>query len=310
MLTANYDDDGNRVSLTATINGKADFQNTYSYNDLNEMLEVAQSAMGGENSDAVTAKSAAFSYDSAGNVTAVSRFADDASHTTADTYDLVAKGTYGYDGAGRLTSLTYSLPAGSTSTVPSYVWIYNAANEITDRSSMADSSPGYSVSEYTTSGARPLQLRRRRAIDQYQNRRLEGLCRDVFQLAKRAAGGKHGQCRGLQLRCHRQQHHARLCGQCSRNTTGDNQISSDGTYDYYYDANGNLVKQVAINGGSEIDYQYDYRNRLTEVTNKDSSGRITQTVVYSYDAFNRLIGRFLTQNTYTGTRPRRATQRP
>jgi RHS repeat-associated protein len=66
---------------------------------------------------------------------------------------------------------------------------------------------------------------------------------------------------------------------------------------YTYDANGNLVKQVAINGSSEIDYQYDYRNRLTEVTNKDGTGetaQTTQVVDYSYDAFNRLTTRTVT----------------
>ena len=60
MLTAGYDRDGNRTSLSANIGGTVsgasngiggtvvggtdDFQNSYSYDALNEMLEVAQSA--------------------------------------------------------------------------------------------------------------------------------------------------------------------------------------------------------------------------------------------------------------------------
>ena len=77
-------------------------------------------------------------------------------------------------------------------------------------------------------------------------------------------------------------------------TGADNELLSDGTYNYSYDANGNLVKQVTIADNSEIDYAYDFRNRLVKVTNKDSNGLTTQVVDYSYDAFNRLVTRTVT----------------
>ena len=80
-------------------------------------------------------------------------------------------------------------------------------------------------------------------------------------------------------------------------TGADNELLSDGTYNYSYDANGNLVKQVTIADNSETDYAYDYRNRLVKVTDKDSSGLTTQVVDYSYDAFNRLVTRTLTPYT-------------
>ena len=76
-------------------------------------------------------------------------------------------------------------------------------------------------------------------------------------------------------------------------TTG-NQIASDGTYTYQYDNNGNLTAKVGVAGGSaagtEIDYGWDYRNRLTSVTYKDN-GSVTETIDYTYNAFNRLVGR-------------------
>ena len=80
-------------------------------------------------------------------------------------------------------------------------------------------------------------------------------------------------------------------------TGADNELLSDGTYNYSYDANGNLVKQVTIADNAEIDYAYDFRNRLVKVTNKDSNGLTTQVVDYSYDAFNRLVTRTLTPYT-------------
>ena len=41
--------------------------------------------------------------------------------------------------------------------------------------------------------------------------------------------------------------------------------------------------------GTEIDYGWDYRNRLTSVTYKDN-GSVTETIDYTLDAFNRLVG--------------------
>jgi RHS repeat-associated protein len=39
--------------------------------------------------------------------------------------------------------------------------------------------------------------------------------------------------------------------------------------------------------------QRDYRNRLTSVTNENNAGQVTQTVTYTYDAFDRMVGRTL-----------------
>ena len=47
-----------------------------------------------------------------------------------------------------------------------------------------------------------------------------------------------------------------------------NRLLTDGTYNYSYDAVGNLISQVAIDpstvsGPAEIDYAWDNRDRLT-----------------------------------------------
>ncbi len=84
-------------------------------------------------------------------------------------------------------------------------------------------------------------------------------------------------------------------------STGNNQITDDGTWTYTYDANGNLTKQVGDSGGAqagnEIDYTYDVGNRLTEVKNL-TDDVVMQDVQYTYDMFGNLIGRKLT--TYSG----------
>src|SRR5207302_7870299 len=69
----------------------------------------------------------------------------------------------------------------------------------------------------------------------------------------------------------------------------DNRLLSNGAFDYTYDNNGNLITRTAIGAGSVTDYTWDYRNRLTDVVDRDGTGRTTRTVHYTYDALNRRI---------------------
>ena len=69
-----------------------------------------------------------------------------------------------------------------------------------------------------------------------------------------------------------------------------NRMLSDGTYDYTYDNEGNTTRRTCIADGSVTDYTWDYRNRLTEVTDRASlNGAPTQIVDYIYDVNNHLI---------------------
>jgi RHS repeat-associated protein len=64
-------------------------------------------------------------------------------------------------------------------------------------------------------------------------------------------------------------------------TDSHNRLVSDGTYNYAYDAEGN----------------WDHRNRLTRVADKDAGDQVLQTVEFTYDAFNRRISKSLTTAT-------------
>ncbi|MEQ9406875.1 MAG: RHS repeat-associated core domain-containing protein [Fuerstiella sp.] len=75
-------------------------------------------------------------------------------------------------------------------------------------------------------------------------------------------------------------------------TTGtNNQVTSDGTYNYEYDDEGNRTKKTTISGGAYVEYDWDHRNRLTTVTFRTSGGTKTKEVAYTYDAFDRRIGK-------------------
>jgi RHS repeat-associated protein len=71
----------------------------------------------------------------------------------------------------------------------------------------------------------------------------------------------------------------------------NNRLTSDGTYTYEYDDEGNRTARETIATGERVEYQWDYRNRLTKIIFKDSTGTVTKTVDQSYDYLNRWIRR-------------------
>ena len=69
----------------------------------------------------------------------------------------------------------------------------------------------------------------------------------------------------------------------------NNQIVSDGTFTYLYDARGNIASKLNTNTNERTEYTYNHRNQLVAVTRKDASDQVLQTVEYAYDAFDRRI---------------------
>ena len=74
-------------------------------------------------------------------------------------------------------------------------------------------------------------------------------------------------------------------------TGQNNQLQSDGTYNYSYDAEGNMVLQIEIATGEEREFVWDHRNRLTAIIDKDNASDALQEVGFTYDAMNRRIAK-------------------
>ncbi|MBC8351077.1 MAG: hypothetical protein H8E66_03770 [Planctomycetes bacterium] len=75
-------------------------------------------------------------------------------------------------------------------------------------------------------------------------------------------------------------------------TTGDNnQLTNDSTYSYEYDDEGNRTKRTDDTTFEETHYEWDFRNRLTKVTEKDDMGSTTKVVEFTYDVFSRRIAK-------------------
>lgn len=86
----------------------------------------------------------------------------------------------------------------------------------------------------------------------------------------------------------------RASGSNNRVVGANNQLTSDVANTYLYDDKGNRTKRTNISDSTYVDYIYDHRNRLTQVTEKSTpAGTATKTVKYDYDAFDRRVSKTL-----------------
>lgn len=67
----------------------------------------------------------------------------------------------------------------------------------------------------------------------------------------------------------------------------NNQVETDGLFNYEYDGEGNLVRKTEIATGEVTEYTYDHRNRLVNVERQSAGGIILSENSYTYDALDR-----------------------
>ena len=72
-------------------------------------------------------------------------------------------------------------------------------------------------------------------------------------------------------------------------TGPNNQLLSDGTWNYTYDAVGNTIGKTNIQTGETWAYSYDLNNKQTLAVHKNASGTLIETVALSYDVFGQLV---------------------
>ncbi|MBZ8181188.1 RHS repeat domain-containing protein [Oscillatoria salina] len=74
-------------------------------------------------------------------------------------------------------------------------------------------------------------------------------------------------------------------------TGENNQLRSDGIYNYEYDYEGNRIRRVEIATGEVTEYDWDYRNRLVAVVTKDVEANVTAEAEYTYDVFDHRLSK-------------------
>ena len=250
VLTQTYDAAGNRLTLATTLGSTDDLLNTYLYDNLGRLKQVAQSSPAA--GDVVAPKRVDFTYNAASQWSTIARYA------SLDATELVATGTYGYDSTGRLRSLGYTDP--QSVLLVSHGWTFDAAGNITAYVNSIDGTVDY---ENDSTG-------------QLTEADYDGLTPDEgFSYDSNGNRTNTGYTTGV----------------CNR-------MTSDGTFSYQYDAEGNRTVRTRISTDPADDYTteytWDYRNRLTAVTFKNKDSVVTKTVAYTYDVFDRLIGRVVT----------------
>jgi RHS repeat-associated protein len=225
-----------------------------------------------------------YGYDNANNQSSVS---DNFGGTASYTFDnaerltqatltlgatLVAKSVLNYDNGDRLTGVTDS--TGGTATI-NRAYNYDNADrltQITDSSSSAGSLAsyvyGYDNANRVTSYTGP-----------------DGTLGYSYDITNQltAVTGAHTESYGYDSNGNRN---------TNGNTPGtDNRQQSDGTYNYVYDNEGNVLTQTRISDGQYTTFTWDDRNRLTEAVVKTAAGVQVTDDKFVYDVNDRRIGK-------------------
>jgi len=186
--------------------------------------------------------------------------------TTSSPHPDITYGTLSCDSGNRLTEINYTH---SGTTLDDLSWSYDAANRVTCFTSSVDGTADYSYDPTNQLTAAAYTGTNQPANESYS-----------FD----NTGNRTN----------------------TRYTTGtNNQLTSDGTFDYTYDHEGNRVTRTRVSSGSADDYlttyTWDYRNRLTDVNYYNNSSVLTKHIHYVYDVYDHLIGTEIDATTGSGS---------
>jgi RHS repeat-associated protein len=272
--------------VSASIDGTPDYQDSYQYDSQGDVTQITQTGQTG--GDAVATVQVDLTYNAAGQPQTISRYVGG---------QLAVTATYSYDSDDNLTGLVYS--QGGT-TLAQYAWTYSDESALVVPASAGSSSgsseltwtPGSNVIVPPTDPSQiPLDLLSGSTSPTNlitSATSVDGTANYSYDPAGQLTGVTCGA--GVSPATYSYDSNG------NRTNTGyvigpDNELLSDGTYNYSYDADGNCTERTNIATGAVTDYVWDNRDRLVEVIDRASAGgAITQDVHYMYDAENRLIG--------------------
>lgn len=232
---------------------KAKIQNTSDFkNDytFDNLQRMTSVTQQGQGGNGVAAKRVDFGYNAGGQFTAINRYAN------VGGTQLVASSAFAYDGMGRLTTLAHT--SGSTN-LGTYNFAYDAASRITQNAYTNSTTAWNAVHDYNYDKADQLT-----GANHSAGQSNEGYTFDAN--GNRTAVGSQAWTVGA-----------------------NNRITTDGTYNYEYDDEGNLTKQTEIATGKYRTFTWDNRNQLTKVIDYSASNVILASTDYLYDSFGRVV---------------------
>ena len=250
FLNFTYDAVGNVLTQSDTINSVIGATNTSTFDNINRVTQLVQAGPG------IATKRVNFAYNALGQTTSMSRFADSTGQSP------VAASTFAYDTLNRLTSISHRNAANSV--LNSFGYQYDAADRITQITDIDG------VTTYAHNKRDELTA----ATHSDPSNPDESYVYDAT--GNRTTSHLHGT--------------SYVVGSGVAGTADVNRLTSDGKFNYTYDANGNVSKRVEIASGKVREFTFDHRNRLVQITDRPSAvGAATQVVKYTYDLQNRRI---------------------
>jgi len=254
VLSDQYDANGNRTQLAATIAGTADFQNVYTYDALDRLTQLYQQGQTGGN--AVATKGANLTYNLLGQLATVARTNFFGIGPAPD----IATSTFSYDTANRLTEIANTTNGGTA--IDAYSWAYDLADRVTSMTTTTDGTATYSYDNtnqvtgvtYTTNPGATQPANESYSFDSNGNRTNTGY-----------STGTNNQLTSDGTFNYTYDHEG--------NRISRTRISNDPANDYL------------------TTYTFDYRNRLTDVNFYNNSDVLTKHVHNIYDVFGHLIGK-------------------
>ncbi len=190
---------------------------------------------------------------------------------------LPARVNMTFDAAGELTNLTRYADLAGTTLVASSAYKYDADGNVM---SLTDAHGGTTLASYAYTYDADSRVTKETSVDgtssytyNAANELTSATAASQSQPAENYSYDANGNRTGTSV-----------------STGKNNELLSDGTYKYTYDADGNLIQKTDIATGAVTQYSWDYRNRLTSVVFKNASGTLTGEVEYTYDVFNNRIG--------------------
>jgi RHS repeat-associated protein len=252
-LASQYDTQGDRTSLAATLNGTADFINTYTLDALSRLREIDQQGQSGGN--AVAEKSIYMKLNGIGDITEIDR--------------------------------SNMVNAGPQQTTPGWTLVsYDTTTGLLD--GIDDITAGTSIDDLTYTHDTLARIATFSSIDGTATYGYDHTSQIVSAAYTTATGGH--QPANVSFSWDPNGNNA---------TTGsvvapNNEVTNDGTFTYQFDADGNRTVRTRVSSDYASDYKttynWDYRNRLTDVEFFDNNNVLTKHVHYVYGVYDNLIG--------------------
>ena len=255
LVEYTHDDVGNVLTVRDTVDGQQGALTSYVYDPLNRVIEINQSDLDPTNGEVVSDKSVVYTYNKIGQYTTLSRYSDLAK------VNLVAQTTYGYDSINRLQNINHGTEENSRE-FGFFDYEFDRGSRISQIKDI------HGVTSYTYDATNQLVGADRETGDVRGD---ESYTYD--QNGNRTSSHLHG---------------------TGYITDTGNRLVSDGTYDYEYDNEGNMIRRTVVNAnsdsgpvGSYREFTWDNRNRLVAVVDFAQDASVNTLFAFRYDYQNR-----------------------